>query len=94
VGAIGELYKKGVAHSALAQRILDILETSPDESMRQAVERLGDQACYDRLAHLAAQLYDEARFETGDNQQLAVSIDTDRVIDAFWAAQTTEAPST
>lgn len=87
VANIGDLYKKGVAHSALAQRILEILETNPDEGVRQAVERLGDQACYDRLAGLAAQLYDEARFETGDNQQLAVWIDADRVVDAFWAVQ-------
>lgn len=87
VVAIGDLYKKGVAHSALAKRILDILETSPDEKVRQAVERLGDQACYDRVASLAAELFDEARFATGDDQQLAVDVDTDRVIDAFWAAQ-------
>ena len=94
VSAIGDLYKKGVEHSALARRILDILETSPDEEVRQAVERLGDQACYDRLAGLAAQLYNEARFEMGDNQQFAVDIDTDRVIGAFWAAQTAGTPST
>jgi hypothetical protein len=91
VGNIGDLYKKGVAHSALAQRILDILETSSDEGVHQVVDHLDDQACYNRLAGLAAQLYDEARFETGDQQQLAVYIDAERVLGAFWAAQATEA---
>lgn len=90
VGNIGDLYKKGVAHSALAQRILDILETSTDEAVRQATQRLDDQACYDRLARLAAQLYDEAQFDTGNNQQLAVAIETARVIEAFWAAERSE----
>ncbi len=84
VGNIGNLYKKGMEHSALAHHILDRLNESTDDVVRQAADSLDDDASYDMALALAAQLYEQARFDTSEEQQqLAVAIDSDIVIEAF-----------
>ncbi len=84
VRAIGDLYKKGVEHSALANRLLDILNESPDLMVQEALGRLEELPRCKVLLRLAAQLYEQADFEASDNQQqLAVAIDPDVVVRAF-----------
>ena len=84
VGAIGDLYKKGVEHSALANRLLGILNESPDATVQEALGGLDEMPRCEVLLQLAAELYEHADFEASDDQQqLAVAIDPDLVVRAF-----------
>lgn len=84
VGSIGDLYKKGVEHSALANRILEILNESPDADVQQALESLEDLPRFEAVLNVALQLYEHAEFEASDDQQqLAVAIDPDIVVQTF-----------
>ena len=87
LGEIRALYQKGVEHSALGQRILELCDDSTDAAVEQAAAQLEDEATYEVAIELAAQLYDQAKFETSeDGQQLAVQIDEAVATQAFVAA--------
>ena len=84
ISEIGKLYQKGVKHSALANRIMSILEESSGPGVREALQTLEEIPRYKAVMELAMQLYEHADFETSDDQQqLAVAIDTDVVLAAF-----------
>lgn len=81
---IGDLYQKGMAHSALAKHLLDLLDTHEDEAVRQAWDALEDVTSFEMMIDLAAELYDQARFEASEDQQaLGIAIEPDVVVQAF-----------
>jgi hypothetical protein len=81
---LSELYKKGIEHSALAKHMLDLLDSSEDEAVQQAWDALDDLTSFQMMLDVAAELYDQARFDVGeDAQQLGVAIAPDVVVQAF-----------
>lgn len=85
MGSLGDLYKKGIEHSALAYHMLELLDTSSDEVVQQAWDELDDMASFKMMLALAAELYGQARFDASeDRQQLGVSIDPEVVVQAFF----------
>lgn len=93
VANLGELYKKGVEHSVLAQHIQGLLSTATDDAVNRAVTGLDETARDEVATKLAVQLYDATRFEADSEQHLAVHIDVQSVCQVFlaWHAGTTEA---
>jgi hypothetical protein len=93
VANLGDLYKKGVEYSVLAQHIQGLLSTATDDAVHRAVTGLDETARFEVATKLAVQLYDAARFEADSEQQLAVQIDAQSVCQGFlaWHAGTTEA---
>lgn len=93
VANLTDFYKKGIEHSVLAHHIQGLLNEATDDAVGNAASGLDETARCEVAVTLAAQLYDAARFETGDEQQLAVCIDAKVVRQAFLAfhAETTEA---
>lgn len=87
VANLGDLYKKGVEHSVLAQHIQSVLSTTPDDTVHQAVTSLDETAKDEVATKLAAQLYDTARFEADSEQRLAVHIDAQSVYQMFLACR-------
>jgi hypothetical protein len=85
VARLGELYQKGVEHSVLAQHIQSLLSEAADAAVRCAVTALETTTRDEIATQLAAQLYDMARFEAGDDHQVAVHIDATVVFQAFLA---------
>jgi hypothetical protein len=73
-----------MAHSALAKHLLDLLDTHEDEAVRQAWDALEDVTSFEMMIDLAAELYDQARFEASEDQQaLGIAIEPDVVVQAF-----------
>jgi hypothetical protein len=87
VAKLGELYQRGVEHSALAQYIAQILTTAEDTTVRTAAGQLDAAAMQTITAELAAQLYDLARFEATPERDLHVDLDPTGVLQAFCARQ-------
>ena len=85
VAQLGELYQKGVEHSVLAQHIQGLLSEAADDTVRRTVTALETTTRDEVATQLAAQLYDAARFEAGDEHQVAVHIDATVVCQAFLA---------
>jgi hypothetical protein len=83
VAQLGELYQKGVEHSVLAQHIQGLLSEAADDAVRRMVTALETPTRDEVVAQLAAQLYDAARFEAGDEHHVAVHIDAAVVCQAF-----------
>ncbi len=84
---LGELYQKGIKHSALAHHMLELLDTHTDETVQQAWDALDDMASFKLMLELAAALYDQTEFDASeDRQQLGVSIEPDVVVQAFLRA--------
>jgi len=84
LSALGDLYKKGIEHSALAKHLLDLLDSSEDEAVQQAWDALDDMTSFQMMLDLAATLYDQACFDVGeDPQHLGVAIEPDVVVQAF-----------
>ncbi|MEE9146261.1 MAG: hypothetical protein V3U27_02570 [Candidatus Tectomicrobia bacterium] len=86
VGNLGALYQKGVEHSVLAVHLQEFLPQATDATVREAAAGLEETAMHEVTGQLAEQLYEEARFETGEDHNLAVSIDANTVVRAFLAA--------
>lgn len=85
LGNLGDLYKKGIEHSALAYHMLELLDTSQDEAVQCAWDALDDIASFKLMLALAVELYDQTEFDASeDRQQLGVSIDPDLVVQAFF----------
>jgi hypothetical protein len=81
---IGDLYKKGLEHSALAKYMLDLLDTCEDEAVQQAWDALDEMTSFKMMLDLAAVLYDQARFDASeDPQQLGVAIEPEVIVRAF-----------
>ena len=87
VAELGELYKKGVEHSVLAHHIREVLGNVGEEAVCAAADALDESAMFDASMALAGQLHPQARFETGDDEQLAVRIDPAQVTAAFLSQQ-------
>ncbi len=84
---LGDLYKKGIEHSALAKHMLDLLDTHEDEVVQQAWDALDDMTSFQMMLDLAAALYDQAQFDAReDGQELAIAIDPEVVVHAFLRA--------
>ncbi|MBM3224237.1 MAG: hypothetical protein FJZ47_10590 [Candidatus Tectomicrobia bacterium] len=75
VGELGELYKRGVEHTVLANHLLDMLSHSTDEALRAATAGLDAAACKTLMTTMAGQLYAQAQFETTEDRNLRVLID-------------------
>jgi hypothetical protein len=87
VANIGELYQRGVEHSALAQHLAHLLSTAEDETIRTAAAQLDATAMQTVATEMAAQLYDSARFEVTPERDLHVDIDPTAVLQAFRSRQ-------
>jgi hypothetical protein len=63
---------------------LEILNENPDADVQQALELLEDLPRFEAVLNIALQLYEHAEFEASDDQQqLAVAIDPDIVVQTF-----------
>jgi hypothetical protein len=87
VAQLGELYQRGVEHSALAQYLAQLLTTAQDEIVRTAATQLEPAAMQTMTAELAGQLYASARFEVSPERDLHVDIDPTVVLQAFRSRQ-------
>jgi hypothetical protein len=87
IDKLGELYQRGVEHSALAQHIAHMLSTAEDVTVRTTVAQLDAATLQALTAALAAQLHASARFEVVPERDLQVSIDAAVVAQAFLARQ-------
>ena len=84
---LGDLYRKGIEHSALAKHMLDLLDTSEDEVVQQAWDALDDLTSFQMMLDMAAELYDQAGFEASEDQQkLAITIAPEVVVQTFLRA--------
>lgn len=87
MGHVSDLYQKGIEHSALAYHMLELLDTHTDAGVQQAWEALDELASFQMMLGLAAELYDQARFDASENrQQLGVWIEPEVVVHAFLRA--------
>ena len=85
--ALGQLYQRGIEHTALAEHIEQLLRAT-DDTVRQGVTVPVDAAAQPAVAaELAAQLHATAHFEVSAEGQLHVTIDTAAVTAALQARQ-------
>ena len=84
VEPLSELYKRGIEHTVLAQHLLECLNNA-DNALWAATAELDDAARQALTATLAAQLYTTAQFETTEDRNLRVVIETSVVREAFLA---------
>jgi hypothetical protein len=87
IDRIGELYQRGVEHTALAQHIAQVLNTAEDVAVRTMAAQLDAAAVQTLTAELAAQLHASARFEVTPERDLQISIDAAAVTQAFLTRQ-------
>jgi hypothetical protein len=87
VEQIGEIYQRGVEHTALAQHIEQLLDTAEDATVRAATARLDTTAMQTVTTELAAQLHAMARFTVTPERHLQVAIEAAAVTQAFLARQ-------
>jgi hypothetical protein len=87
VDKLGELYQRGVEHTALAQHIAHLLTTAEDGTVRATVAQLDAATLQTLTTALAAQLHASAHFEVAPERDLQVSIDATMVSQAFLARQ-------
>lgn len=85
VARLGELYQRGVEHSALAQHVAHLLATTDDPHVCAAATALARPALQEVVTALAAQLYATARFEVTAERDLEVHIEPSVVVQAFLA---------
>jgi hypothetical protein len=83
VSKLGELYQRGVEHTALAQHIEQLLKMAEDATVRALVAPLEAATMHTLCTELAAQLYPTARFEATPERDLQVGIDAAVVSQAF-----------
>ncbi len=84
---LGELYQRGVEHSALVHHIRTLLDETDNADIREAKARLRDDALHAVSIELTAQLHETARFEVSENNELQVTIEATTVTDAFLTSQ-------
>lgn len=83
---LGELYQRGVEHSALQHHIQTLLAETDDVEVREKLAQLDAAAQQDVVAALTTQLHGMARFDVSEKQELMVSIDAATVTCAFIAS--------
>ena len=87
IDKIGELYQRGIEHTALAQRVEQLLDAAEDSAVRMALAPLDSTARHAVTTKLATQLHATARFDVTPERDLQVSIDAGVVAQAFLALQ-------
>jgi hypothetical protein len=83
---LGELYQRGVEHSALHHHIQTLLDETDDVAVRERLAQLDAAAQQAVVTVLTTQLHEVARFDVSEKQELTVSIEAATVIQAFIAA--------
>jgi hypothetical protein len=87
IDKLGELYQRGIEHTALAQHIEQLLGVAEDSAVRTALAPLDATARHAVTTALAAQLHATARFDVTPERDLQVIIDAGAVAQAFLTLQ-------
>jgi hypothetical protein len=89
VGALGELYQRGIEHTVLAQHLRTLLTETNDAALRAATAALDDAARKALAAQAATQLHPQTKFETTEDRNLRVILDDAVACEALLSVRTT-----
>ena len=83
---LGELYQRGVEHSALHHHIQTLLDETDDVDAREKLANLDAAAQQAVVTALTTQLHEMAHFDVSEKHELMVTIEASTVTRAFIAS--------